>query len=260
MLSDDAEEIGEHAHIGSDSGPDVAGHEDAERTLERGLVELFGSLNDLQQRVVQRRRIATIDGDQQPLQPGPKPGVDPSNGAEVEQGELSIGEQQHVARMRIGVEDAIDHHLAEQSVEQGASECLAVTDLLIGRDCAQWAALEPLHHEHMRGTQGLMRFRYPDRRGGAPRACRGGHGDHVLGLDPQVEFLPERRREPVRKVDRADSPPPARAGLEAPRQSIDDVQIPRHGGVDPRPANLHDHPLTGFEHGSVHLRDRGGRE
>jgi hypothetical protein len=73
-------------------------------------------------------------------------------------------------------------------------------------------------------------------------------------------FLPERRREPVGKVDRAYSPPPARAALEARRQSIDDVQIPRHDCVDPRPSNLHDDPLTGVEHGSVHLRGRGGRE
>jgi hypothetical protein len=59
----------------------------------------------------------------------------------VEQGELSNGEQQHVARMRIGVEDAIDHHLAQQSVEQGAGEGVAVTDLLVGRDRAQWAGV-----------------------------------------------------------------------------------------------------------------------
>jgi hypothetical protein len=45
---------------------------------------------------------------------------------------------------------------------------------------------------------------------------------------------------PVRQVDRAHSPAPARAALKAHRQPIDDVQIPRDDRRDARSANLHD--------------------
>jgi hypothetical protein len=48
--------------------------------------------------------------------------------------------------------------------------------------------------------------------------------------------------------------------LQAHRESVDDVQIPRHDRVDAGPANLHHHALTGVERRRVHLRDRGRRQ
>jgi hypothetical protein len=109
MLGHDPEQVGEHAHIRGDPSPDVTGHKPSER-----------------------RGVAPVDSKEQPMQGGSQPGVDPSDGAEVEQTELPGREQQHVARMPVGVEDALDHHLAQQRVEQGAGERLAIADLLGG--------------------------------------------------------------------------------------------------------------------------------
>ena len=74
-----------HPGVRGDSGADVAGHELAEGALERRLVELLGPLHDVKQRVVQRRGIAPVHGEQQALKRGSKAGVDSSDGAEVEQ-------------------------------------------------------------------------------------------------------------------------------------------------------------------------------
>ncbi len=99
----------------------------------------------------------------------------------------------------------------------------------------------------------------PDRR--QPAAVRSGsYGGHVLRLDPQVELFPERLGEPVREVNSADSPTPARRALHADRQPVDDIQVPSDDRVDARPANLDDDPLTGVERRRVHLRDRRGRQ
>ncbi|MFZ0973421.1 MAG: hypothetical protein WAN22_14425 [Solirubrobacteraceae bacterium] len=38
--------------VGGDPGPDMPGHELAQSPLERGVIELLGALDDLQQRVV----------------------------------------------------------------------------------------------------------------------------------------------------------------------------------------------------------------
>lgn len=62
----------------------MAGHESAECPLESCLVELLGALQDLEQGVVKRRWIATIDRQQQSLQRGAEPGVNPPDGTEVE--------------------------------------------------------------------------------------------------------------------------------------------------------------------------------
>jgi len=56
----------------------MAGHESAEGALERRLVELLGPLHDGKQRVVQRRGIAPVYGEQQALKRGSNTGVDSS--------------------------------------------------------------------------------------------------------------------------------------------------------------------------------------
>ena len=61
VFGHDPKQVGEHAYIGRDPSSDVTGHEPAERPLERRLVEFVGALQDLEQCVVERRGIATID-------------------------------------------------------------------------------------------------------------------------------------------------------------------------------------------------------
>ena len=70
----------------------MAGHESAECPLKSRLVEFLGALQDLEQGVVKRRWIATIDRQQQSLQRGPEPGVNPPDRTEVEYAELPVCE------------------------------------------------------------------------------------------------------------------------------------------------------------------------
>jgi hypothetical protein len=135
------------------------------------------------------------------------------------------------------------------SVSKRTRERSAIADLLSGCELPQRAALEALHHQHVRGAQRRIRLWDPNRP--VVTACGGCGSDsgHVLSLDPQVELLPERVCEAVREVDRPHSPTPARRALQTQRQSIDDVQIPGHDSLDARPANFDHYLFTGVERG-----------
>jgi hypothetical protein len=62
------------------------------------------------------------DREQQVLQRGPLLGVEAADRAEVDQGQAAVGEQQDIARMRVGVEHAalgdLVHHAAQQRAGQ----------------------------------------------------------------------------------------------------------------------------------------------
>ena len=51
-------------------------------------------------------------------------GVEPAGGAEVDEREATVGEQHHVARVRIGVEHAVLQHLLEERAQQVVGELL----------------------------------------------------------------------------------------------------------------------------------------
>src|SRR5258705_12533406 len=72
--------------------------------------------------------------------------VDAGNNSQIEQGELAVGGQQQVPRMRIGVEEAVDKDLIEVAIEQLISEGVPV-GLLQGQgpERADVAALDELH-------------------------------------------------------------------------------------------------------------------
>jgi hypothetical protein len=96
----------------------VPRHELAKGPLQQQLVDLPGPGDQFQQGVAERRGVAAAEGEQQILQREPLPGVEAADRAEVEHGEAAIGEQQDVARMRVGMEHAalgnLVHHAAQQ--------------------------------------------------------------------------------------------------------------------------------------------------
>jgi len=89
----DVEQVGEHGGVGRETGGDVSGEEAAEGTPQLVFVEVVGSFDDLEERVGERRWVAAVDGQQQPLERGAHRGVDAADRAEVEQRELIVAEQ-----------------------------------------------------------------------------------------------------------------------------------------------------------------------
>lgn len=112
MPGHDPDEVGEHLHVRGQPGTGVADQELPEGALQAAFVQLLRPVDDLEQGVSQCERVAPVDGEQQPLHRCAQLGVDACDRAEVEQPELAVSEQHDVAGMWVGVEDAIEHHLA----------------------------------------------------------------------------------------------------------------------------------------------------
>ena len=109
--------------------------------------------------------------------------VEPADGAEVDQPERAVGEHEHVAGMRIGVEEAEAHHLVEHRPQQLVGERRrGRRRRRRGGDVGHRAPLEALLHEDPPGAQVAVQRRRPAptrrRRGGPPsrssRRPRGG--------------------------------------------------------------------------------------
>ena len=124
---------------------------------------------------------------------------------------MTVVEQQDVARVGVGVEGPVEHHLPEQAVEQLAGKRLPRFRGQPGRSGKQRSASEELHDEHPLAAVRLIRRWHPD--GFVPGGRRGRHRGHVSRLDPQVEFLAQRVGESLGEVDRADGTAPAGAAL-----------------------------------------------
>jgi hypothetical protein len=239
-------------------GPRYLGHELAERALQPLLVDLVGPQHDLEQRVARGERVAAVERQQQPLQRRPQRGVQPADRAEVQQPQAPVGQQQDVARVGVGVEDPVEHDLAQQDVQQGPGQRVAVEAALGERrpGGGQGRAVQPLHDQHPLGAARLVRP-------GDHHAPVGGGGRHrrqVARLDAEVQLLADRAGEAGGQLTRADRPPPAAAGLHRPGQVGHDVQVALDHRADARPLHLHHHLVAGAQPGGVHLRHRRGRQ
>ena len=139
---------------GAPAGRQVPDEQRPDRPLQRLLVQVVGPGGHLEQGVGERGRVAPVQGEQQPLQRGAQPGVQAADRAEVDQPQPPVVEQQDVARVRVGVEDAVDDDLPQHAVEQVTGEPLAIG---VGRGgLAQRRAVEPLHDQHLLGAQVVM--------------------------------------------------------------------------------------------------------
>ena len=247
----------------------MAHHELAEGPLQLLLVDVVGAGDQLQQGVAERGGVAVPEREDQVLQCGPLLGVEAADRAEVDQGEAAVGEQQHVARMRVGVEhaalgDLVDH-AAQQHPGQLGPVKPAVVDQLPCR--AQADPVQPFDDEHVLGAQLLIHggkhHRDAARDGTLLAGPGGGDGRHVARLHPEVELFPHGGGEPAGHAGRADRTRPAGAVLERVRQAQQDVQVLVDGGPDPGALDLHGHlgvrAVAAAQPGLVNLGDRCGR-
>jgi hypothetical protein len=199
-------------------------------------------------------RIAPVQGQQQPLQRRAQPGVDAADGSEVQQAELAVGQQQDVARVRVGVEGALQHDLAEQAVQQAAVRRGAHVGGCALVDRGQRPPVQALHHQHPGGAQRPVR----NRDGDAAATRRSGDRGHVACLYPQVELLAQGGGESGGQPDGADRPAPAGAAFQPGRQPPGDIQVPVYGLADVGAAYLDHDPGPGHQGRRVDLGDRRG--
>jgi hypothetical protein len=126
-------------------------------------------------------------------------------GSQVQQAELAVGQQQQIARVRVGVEGAFQHDLAEHAVQQAAGQRGPYIRGRAGVDRGQRPPVEAFHHQYPLGAQRLARHRDPDS-GRGTDAGRGGHRRHVAFFHPQVELLAQGSGETLGESGRADRP------------------------------------------------------
>ena len=72
---------------------------------------------------------AVIAGDQavEDLgEPEPRLAVDPAHDAEIDRGEPAVGQREQIALVEVGVEEAVDHRLAQEGADQDRGERLQV--------------------------------------------------------------------------------------------------------------------------------------
>ena len=242
-------------HVGGDPGCDVPGQEPAQHPLQAQLVQLLGSLDHLQQRVGQPGGVAPVQGQQQPLQRGAQPGVDAPDRPEVEQAERPVGQQQHVARVRVGVEGPVQHDLAEQAVQQAAGQRGAHVSGHADVDRGQRPPVQALHHQHQPGAQRLVRAPEWRCRGCARPPRRPRRSCCALRSAGRVPRAARRR---TRR--HSSTAPTARPQLvlrsSRAASRTDDVQVPVHDRADVRPAHLDHHPVPRGQRRRVDLGDR----
>lgn len=202
----------------------MTGQEPAEGPVQLVFVEVLGTLDDLEQRIGERRWVTAVDGKEQSLQRGSHPGVDTPDRAEVQQAQLPVAKEEDVARMGVGVEDPVDHDLPQEAVQEAAGQRGLVAGEHAGLDRRQWLAVEAFHHQHPPGGHRLDRHGDPHT-GAAPQGRGGGDRGHVALLDAQVEFLAQGIAESVRQVDGPHGPAPPGAALQPESETLEDPQI-----------------------------------
>lgn len=206
-------------------------------------VEVLRTLDDLEQRIGERRRVTVVDGEQQPLQSRSHPGVDTPDRAEVQQAQLPAAQQENVARMRNGVEDPVDHDLPQEAVEEAAGQRVPVGGQHAGLDRREGLAVQAFHDQDAPGGHGPDRDRDPHPCA-APQGRGGGDRGHVALLDAQVEFLAQGIAESVSQVDGPRRPAPPGAALQPESETLEDPQIWLDHDGRLGPADLDHHPLA----------------
>ena len=156
-------------HLGTETAlrADLA-HQDSDVALERPQVGRAVVVGEVPDGPREHRRIGHGKAERDPLEPLERHRVEPADRAEVEQPEGAGGVDEDVARVRVGVVEAIRQDLAEHRAEEAVGE-------LVPRDAAgvdrlavrHGPARHGLHHQDAIGGE-----RGVDGRDGEPGVVR----------------------------------------------------------------------------------------
>src|ERR1019366_2230311 len=163
-----------------------------------------------------------IDRQQQTLERASHPGVEAPDRAEVQQAQMSVTEEEDVARMGGGVEYPVDHDLAQETVEELVSQNVSIVCALAGLDCRDGPSIQALHHQDSSGGHRLDRNRDAHERVSA--VGRGGsHRCHVARLDAKVDLFAQGVAKTVGQIDGTHRSTPA--PIEASSEALEDGEI-----------------------------------
>ena len=195
--------------------------------------------------------VLRIKGGQQPKDELAQLPIEHPNRAEIQQSELPVLAEHHVARMEVGVEHTHHEHLSQDGLQQVAGQRRARLLIQLGKASARAAesdAVDHLHHDHAFGAQ-LRKHRRNAHRGARCRPEQLGVGQ----LEAVVQLLEQSLAESGSKRGHAHIARPLRAGFGPGPQAPHDVNIDGHALARTRPLHLDHHRRAVLEHGAVHL-------
>ena len=196
------------------------------------------------------------DRQQEQRQRRPRLVVEPVEQAEIEQREPAVLGQQHVARMRIGVVDAVDRHLPDVGAEEVAREPASLV-LREPVSPADLLAVDPLEDED------ALRDVRPDHLRDEERRKVGDRGADELGvvrLSGQVELPAQVHLEFAGQRLELEELRLLGVAVQEPDRGAHQVEIDVDLLHHPRPPHL-DHDLAPvLEERAVDLGDRGARQ
>jgi hypothetical protein len=184
--------------------------------------------------------------------------VQPTDRPEVEQPDRALRVDEHVARVRIGVEQPVVQDLTDVGREHAARQLGTRDRGLVERlGLAHGPAEDLLHDEDAVGREGRVHAgdRDPDVAGAVLAQRR-----PDLGLVQELELLLEAADELLREPAQADRPRGLDAALQAAREHAQDRRVACDDVLDAGPADLDDDARAVVQHGPVRLADRRRRE
>ena len=182
-------------------------------------------------------------------------GREAAHHAEVHQRQAVVGRQQHVAGMRVGVEDAVYKNLlevgAEQLFGQGGPVNFGALDGAHRRDLRTF---DVVHRQHTCRREVVDGERNDNELEVLQLA---GERDEVPRLFAVIQLGHQRPAELLEHADRVHVPGGAAEPIEQRRDFVEGVEIFQDTVLDTGPLHLDRDPASAAEHGAVHLPERG---
>ena len=198
-------------------------------------VGAFALLGDQQQHLHRLVGPVVADREQELQQPVLQRGAHARHHAQVDERDALV-EEEDIARMRIGMEQAIAQHLLEVGAEQRIGQPFAVE--LEARERAQLGDLgagDELHRQHARAGIGHDRLRDDDL---GDRLQIVADGDEVQRLLAEVELAQHRLAELLEQERQPESPADLGVLVEKRRDLAERLEIIEHLLADSRALDL----------------------
>ena len=184
---------------------------------------------------------------------------EPAHDAEVDGDQPALGVDEQIARMHVGVEEAVAQRVAQETLDHLVAERRQVVALGLERGMVvERRAVDPFHRQHF--ARGAVPV---DRRHAEAFVLAGvlRHLGQRRGFEPEIHFHRHRARQRRHRFDRPQPLRFEREILRHARGEQEGVEIDLEAALDAGPQDLHRHRLAAavvVDFGAMHLRDRGG--
>ena len=224
---------------------------------ERRLVGVLPVLGEPEQHIHRIVGPVLAHREQQLQQPVLQRRTDARHHAEIDQRDPAV-DQEHVAGMRIGVEEAVAQHHAQIGAQQRIGEPLAF-DVEARRraERGDLGAGDELHGEQARGAERQHRLRHHDL---LDVLQVGGESDEVQRFLAEVQLAQHRAAELVEQRAHREPLAHRRVLLEERRHVAQRREVAEHALAHVRALHLEGNLAPIGERRAMHLRDRCGGE